>query len=357
MDTIRNQKICAGDIFGLGDLCSRIRRRAGIRPKEIENEVKYSSPAIGRFERGEIFPEEDNFQKYVQALQLKKLKSNKQVDRPLTADEIQILLDLFTNYSHKEKIEKLESDLAAITFSQELFDQRQPVLHSLLEALEQQDKPAYIMDALWFNHAMNGALLDLFGINLNSTDPQDNLTKFFHEWYAWHVMGVKFCDPQSPFRRRHTNTNVYFPPVVDQFFKDIYPYLFTFQMRQLLCRLRKLSDHYGFKFSSWWYSATCFDLPFDQEALNRDILHSSQQVPIRVYSNHHTKKYVDLDENISVPFSLVVWEPQGSEAEEVFDHIKRSKNCHTIYYAAPYSRGSLHVNDWPEVKAYLERSV
>lgn len=270
-------------------------------------------------------------------------------DGPLTFQQGHILKEFYDYSQDREKIKEREYHLAAVNLVD--IKQRRDELDKLLTELEQERRPAFIMDPLWFTHAINGALLYMFGIQPDS--------EYLYNWYAWHPLGTKF-HTDSPVRNAHINRDEYLPPTLVQFFvaEHTRQFFFTWQMRSLLFRLHQLSEAHGTNFTDWWSRATKFDLPFDPPALRRTIrFQGDKNKLIKTQALPKQYREVKLGQGIEIPFSLMVWDLEhGDEgAREAFEEMRETEECRKIHYAADYDgNDDFHINNWPEVKTRLK---
>lgn len=325
----------------VGALCKRIRESRGVGAVRITAKcgVPYESNITRNFEKLGM-TNDQTFDRYVQALQSKDL-----IDPPLLDRHAAILRALWRD---RKDLKRLQHELAAISFDHIMPQQRGHKLAGLVADLEQLQQPAFIMDDLWFIHALNRSLLDLFGI-----DP--DCSPFLRRWDGWHAIASKFR-ADSPVRRAHVNTDEVLAPTIVCFLENrrTYPLLFTLQMRQLVRKIIDLSEQQGGEFQIWWRQATSFYLPYHLSSMARTIMYQGQ--PIRVEPSIRSSREAEIGGGYSARYTLVVWNPSGSDAYEAFTRICGSANSRTIFYAADFdSRREFHVNDWPEVRAAFEQ--
>jgi transcriptional regulator with XRE-family HTH domain len=327
-----NKKIWPHDLLHFGHVCEHIRTSRGISQEEIAKYCNLNRSAISRLEDGRASLSTLNG--YISALQSELVPR-----RGLTDDQADVLRELYTC---SKEVPKRELKLTAIDFDDILPGRRPRALNDLVSKLEQEDRPAMIMDSLWFVHAFNGALLHLFGLH--------QATEIFHHWTGWHVLGVKFY-ADSPVRLAHFNPDEYFPPTITQFYLDnrTYPYLFTAQMRCLIKRLDELSEKYKLKFTKWWLQAISFDLDYDLDKLTRTLIYQKERIQTEAYQR--MKVEVEVTPGQWVYYMLGIWDPIGSDARKVFEKISHLADSHEIIYAADYDKNhDFHVNNWQELK-------
>lgn len=324
----------------IGALCRHIRASRGVDAAALVRwcGVRHESNITRNFEeRG--MTSDTTFDRYVQALQSRHL-----VEPPLMDRQASILRGLWHG---RKDLKQLQRGLAAISFENILPRRRSASAAELIAELEQVGRPAFIMDDLWFIHALNGALLRLFNV-----DP--HRSEFLCRWDGWHVVASKFR-ADSPIRQAYTAPDLFLPPTIVAFLEDerTYPLLFTLQMRKLVERTIAMSEAHGCEFHRWWRQATAFYLPYSLSSLERGIRY--QDRPIQVAPRIHTTRSVALGGEYYARYALAVWDPIGNDAHEVFDALRAYEDSARIIYAADYDRDrAFHVNDWPEVRGELD---
>lgn len=337
-------KLCSADLVHLGMLCRRIRESHGVSLQTMATQCGVSHTTIERFELQRGSTSQQTFDRYINALGTEVIVRPHQ---PITASHANILTSLYRRYNarKKEHLHRERCDLAALNFADILPSHRSRDLDVLVQQLADEERPALIMDDLWFIHAFNGTLMRLFG-----TQPDDPL---FDRWDGWHGLANKLRR-DSVVRLAHVNTDEFFPATDTFFFEDdrTYPHLFTPQARHLICRMLQLSEQEDFEFHKWWLQVTSFLLPFKRESFPRTIYAQGQT--ITVYPSVKKLPLVTLPGGYTAQYALSIWEPDGSEqAREVFKaaHAGPRKRKPDIYYAAEYdTKNNFHVNTWPEVK-------
>lgn len=272
---------------------------------------------------------------------------------PLTSQQVDILLKIL-DASEPENILKSQQELDAIVLGDIKRASSSIYLESLQRVsrtLAEQNRPALILDDLWFIHAVNGALFELFGIDPNS--------KFLNNWEAWHSLAVKF-HPESLVREGYKDPQEFLLPVVQVFFNQTYRYLFTPQMRYLLYRLHLLSQSSGL-FDFCWKNVTAFSFPYTPEVVFEP--HRRHRAPkgngpeILTEVRSHTVFPIRMDFGRVVNYRLVTWNhlPGHRESETMFKKIQQSPYSHTLHYAADYDIESVfHVNSWQEVRTMID---
>lgn len=331
------------DIQHIGQLYALIRlSRDIIKVKDFARALGMSESLLSRFESGEIRTTR-YFEKLVRALAQDRV-GDMLVTTPLKEDEVALLLDLYaqnrTEVKHRALSEQLDEIYLADILPENIRTKTQKQKYlPIVQALEQQAAPAFIADALWFIHAINGAALRLFGIDPGSTHG----LAYVKRWEAWHVMASKFTNP-SPVREAHVEPNRYFPPVVDAFCRDIYPFLFTPHVRGLLRRLHAMSRQNRLGFARMWEpSVRLKSFLEEEESLYRGIIYQGRQ--IQAAASQRVEWTVYPHRKYPVLYWMGVWEPFDGPAEEAFAHLQSFPDSHAIYYAAdPKHLGDFHIS-------------
>jgi transcriptional regulator with XRE-family HTH domain len=334
------QKLWKYDLPHIGALCRRIRESRGVRPADIARACEVAEATISRNLEENGKTGFKTFTRYVAALQ------SDLAQPPLIAQQARMLRSLY-RHSQEKEVRERQCALSALSL-EHITPRRHPTeLSSMVAALQQEERPALVMDSLWFIHALNGALLRLFTIN--PSDP------FLQGWDGWHVMASK-CRATSPVRLAHLNTDEFLPPMIALLLSDehTYPYLFTLQMRVLLQRLHELSEQQGLEFSVWWLHAISFNLPYKLQVQTRTLIYHGE--PIQVEVTSRLRQAVELEEGYIVPYTLVVWNPIGSDAQRAFDDIRSGVESKQIFFAADYdTKHDFYVNEWPRVADEIEQ--
>jgi hypothetical protein len=341
-----HKKLRDYDLPHLGALCERNRVSRGISASLMQERcgVKNVSTITRNFEEfGDLGRKP--FREYVQTLQLPGLAKPRNFDyKPLKQEQAEMLMAL---YDHSRDVDKRQCELGRISFDAIKPEYRGKELDELVNELANEERPAFIMDDLWFIHALNGAVLELFG----ETPDSESL----NAWEAWHVMAAKFHS-ESRVRKTHTNPDEYFPPTVEYFFQapNTYRYLFTLQMRTLLLRLLDLSEQHHTGFKEMWYDATCFNIRYELRALTRHLWYQGEE--IKTEAGPRLSQEVEITPGNPVRYTLAVWNPVGKAAKEAFAHIHNLSGSQELVYAADKdSSHNFHVNDWLGVKEELEK--
>jgi hypothetical protein len=338
------------DLHHIGELCRRVRNALGISIETMAHQCEVKAHGtISTFEKtGRT--DDRTFEKYVAVL--KSRKSLQSPHEPIVQKHIDILNKLYTRYYRRsikdaeEALRRYQCNLSLVNFEHIRMDKN---LVGFVEKLERENRPAIILDDLWFIHAINGALLHLFGMS-----HKDDL---LNHWYGWHSIGIK-CPKNSPVRNGYKYPSEYFPRTNEYFFENdqTYKHLFTYQMRLLVLKLYDLSLKEDFLFHKWWHQVTSFQLPFDDLGLqSRSLMYHGQEIRVNPTITD-TKEFHA--HGGTVRYSLGVWEPKWHEAEQVFKEIQKLPDSHKLYYAADYERESgenFHVNSWPEVKEEMKK--
>lgn len=327
------------DLPTIGVLCRHIRRSwTDKEPVDIAKACSFSDSAISRFENGLSHLGKPRFNCYLETVQAL-------CPRRLTIQQREILRHLYTD---SKEIKKRQEELAAIDLEFIKSVSRPETLKNLVNDLGNVDYPAFIMDALWHIHAVNGPLLRLFSI-----DPDSESLK---HWWFWHVLASKF-HPKSPVRQAHHQPGEYFEHAIDQFFQNPYTnrFLFTVQTRHLLHKINAFSEPNDFDFAQHWHGAFTFNLRYKTNPFRRLLWYKDNQgnekiiKAVSVPQEHHE---VELAPGYDAFYILAAWYPQDVEARMAFDEVSRttSRGVKTLF-ATDFSDGTFHVNSWSEVQA------
>ena len=326
----------------------------------FEQAVPTNGPTNGHAAEHELARAKSSryFDAYVQALQQHNLYDAR-VNPPLNTGEAETLSALYANNHREAQIHRQELELAALDYGNIAGAHVPTRLQRLVDQLAGESRPAYIADNLWFIHAMNGSMLNLFGI-----DPARHLDR----WEAWHSVAAKFLI-NSPLFNAHISVNQHYPPAIDFFFKEVGPHLFTVQMRALLAALHRLSADNGVThFDRWWDQTVTFQLPWAFEDLRREIrywgaLPGAQRTEenyeiLRIWAAERHDVSVESICGTPMRYWLGIWNtpPNGETPGTSVSALTGYADNQQIFFAADYDTARcFHVNTWPTVQAYLGR--
>lgn len=350
------------DIPHLGRFAARLRLSRGIENvKQLAGALHISPAVISRFERG-INLRSAYFQQFVQALQNPQI-GDIVINNPLTPIEAELLFDLEVQNRTRARRRNLYENLNELkldnlyrrigptpsTKSRSKNLQDAPTYAQIIRQLEAQTNPAFVADRLWNIHAINGAAFRLFNIDAGSPSG----SKYLKRWEAWHVLAAKFTEP-SPVRDHTNEINRYFPPTVDAFFRDVYPFLFTPQARALLSRLHAMSRQNSLGFGRMWDSSVTLTSFLEQDkALYRGIVFQGTEV--QAIAQSREEWFVYPNSRQPVLYWMGLWEPNENDdrAKAAFAKLQDYSDSRTIYYAAQYDslETPFHPSEWPEVIA------
>lgn len=334
----------------LGMLLRRIRMARGVSPTEITRYCGFPhQTTVDRLEAGRLPRDTAVIGRYIDALAASELVSS---ELALTPAQASLLMTLHESQGSRQRIQAAAA-LYTLSFRTILPEYRPPPLAALVRRMEQMPYPALIMDDLWFDHAINGTLCNIFAIPRVRIPGQGQLRLpdfFYTRWEMWHSVGIKF--PQdSPLRIGYAATDRYFLPAVLQIFFETpwtLPHLFGRHMHSLLARLRQTAQDEGYRaFSHAWHQVTAFLVPEHSHELLRIITYQGQSLLFRLTIADHVP-VTDAD-GYTVNYALAVWEPDSQQAEAVVQQIADP----TIYYAADHDqRHQFHINTWPELQIH-----
>lgn len=331
----------------LGVLLRRIRITRGVSPADIAHFCGFRhQTTVERIEAGRTPRDPEVLAGYLAALASPALVAP---ELALTVQQVDQLVALARAQTPRNQA-RAEASLCTLNLHTIMPEARPPALDALVQQMEQTPYPALIMDDLWFDHAINGSLCNIFAIPRHRVPgaPQPRLPELFHKrWEMWHSVGIKF--PQdSPLRAGYALTDSYFlPTVLQAFFEDplTAPHLFGSHMRALLYRLHGAAVREGYGgFNRAWHQVTVFLVPERARELLRIITYRGQSLPFRLTIAGQAP--VTSLGGFTAHYRLAVWEPDSDQARDVAESIADP----TIYYAADHDRhGQFHINSWPEL--------
>ena len=262
MDDIRKKKLWDYDLRTMGELFSLLIDRSGLKQATVATEAGFRRQKVNTMVRKNLYSIET-------ANEVSKAIAEKRVLN-ITALQRRRLMRMIP-FSAGKPLQDLEYELSTIGLDHLKESYRNGSLQRLVEQLQKEKKPAFIMDDLWFVHAYNGASLRLFGVDYNKKEDREKL----HWWQSWHVIATKFTNG-SIIRNAHVEPNLYFRPAVEVFCNDLRDYLFTVQVRMLLKRINELSEPHKFGFKHMWRRAVTFDSDdLDIDGFRRTLKHPS----------------------------------------------------------------------------------
>ena len=326
----------------IGHLCKELREARKIGVRELANASGCNQTSLYKFESGQTHLNSNNFKRLVLALQ-----SDKTLPRRLSTQQGDLLHSL---YRHSKDRHERQVEFQSLGFSLLADRNRSKQLAVLVKELEKIKYPAFIMDALWFIHAVNGALLRLFSINPDPTLKNSYLRR----WEAWHVLATKFT-VDSPVRLAHDNPELYFTYTVEQFFTTRYTarFLFTDQMNALLKATNNLSHPHKLKFDDYWQGVMTFTLDYEPR-LVRNLYYKDDEgksSTIQTESLARASYEVELGQGHDAVFTLAAWYPASDHDDTLraFEEIDNYDERHKPFFAATYEREAkthFHVNEW-----------
>lgn len=337
--------LAAHDVPHIGVIFKRAREARGLSQTDIANALGVTCSAISKFESTGRSRRHRIVDRYIGALQSPAI-NGVPIHAPLSAEEAALLRQSGLGAQNGNG-DALAAQLSAYDFTLITAPHAPAELKALAQQLRQTTRPAFICDGLWFVHAVNGAMWNLFGIAPDAA--------ILRRWESWHLIASKFTDP-SPIRAAHVSPDNYFPPTICAFFRSTLPYLFTPQMRALLAALHQLSAANQMHFSRWWHLASSFNLFFELNQSVRLLRRGDRYLhtTIRGLEAHP----VTVTANTSVPYFLGIWEPMGAETEQAFEQLTGPAAPGDLFFAAQYDvYQSYHVNAWPETAGEISLMV
>ena len=269
-------------------------------------------------------------------------------------------------YEGVSETESNESKLENYSF-ETIAHGQDPKLNALREQLRNLEYPAFVMDELWFVHALNASIIKLFDMN----------EEYLSKRWAWHVIATKYHS-KSPVRRALREPLVdnqgnpvldaygepvgpdrveygrgYFQAVVGEFLNQISRYFFTEQatrLRRYLCQLSAASNT---GFQTLWDGLITMRTPFPATAsLPRDIYYQ-QDKRIKMAILYASPIKVETLDGHTVKYTLARWLAEDEAARTARDEIKADlahlPPGHRIRYAWDCGIPDYNVTDWSEV--------
>lgn len=344
------------DIKHIGYILALIRNSRGIKTKDLYSWGGPSVSTINRLEHEGTGERADH--RYPRFERLLNAWQSPKNPRPLNQQQIKFLDKLY-KYSDPEYVDMAEEKLKYIDLR--IIDPvtGNPQLISLVKNMENSDLPAFIIGPLYFIYAVNGAALKLFGMS-----PSSRHFPYLNHWTSWHVVATKFHKDSLP-RKAHKDPDLYFEWTTAEYLKDPHnlPYIFTKQMRAIRCRILKLSnscqDIYQYSFQDLVDKALSFQQKSTREHIHRIISYKDRGEVKDIWIKPGTpiEKTLRIKQS-DFTFVLHFWEPLGSEAELVFDQIRKSAFSKDIYFAFQYDKNNdFHVNNWRELRNLTSERV
>lgn len=329
-----------------GALLQRIRVARGISPADITRICGFEhQTTVDRLEAGRLPRRDTVVERYLAGL-----GSVEALPPELAITERQRdLLHHLYMVQRRPDLAQAEASAAAISTRTILPEYRPAALDPLVRELAQTPYPALIMDDLWFDHAINGTLCNIFDIPRTPVSGTTRLRLpdlFFERWEMWHSIGIKI-PRASPLRHAYALSDPFFLPLALQgFFEDsrVGPHLFGAPMRRLLARLRQsaeVEDYHAF--GRAWYQVTAMIVPAIAPELMRIITYRGQSLPFRLTIANQA--VVRMPGGYTTTYALALWEPDSSQSSDVLSQLRDP----TIYYAADHDPArQFHLNDWPD---------
>jgi transcriptional regulator with XRE-family HTH domain len=339
------QHLMAHDIPHLGFLFKRLRSTRTLNQSDIAQALGVTNSTISKFESTGRSRRAQIVDRYIRALQSPYL-NGVQVPCPLDDDDATLLRQLSVEVQNAN-IHASTVQLSAYDFELIASPHSPLELKALVQRLRQIHWPAFVSDGLGFIHAVNGAMLNLFGVEPSSL--------LLRRWESWHTLATNFAK-SSPIHAAHVSPDHAFPPAIYAFFRSTAPYLFTPQMRALLRELHQLSYLSGLHFSKWWYSASSFNLYFEQSQSACILRHGTRYLHTSIIG--FEVHWVRIARTMSVPYFLGVWQPLGAETQVIFEHLNGLAAPCDVFFAAEFDANHLyHVNCWPDVAREVQLQV
>ena len=176
----RTYSPCPYDLPHFGVMFRHIRETLGLKQTKIADHISADVATVNRFEKlGTTHAE--TVEEIINALNSPKL-SRGLIRHTLTQDNIDLLLSVYASFRERDA---KEIQLASLDFELITSGYCPDGLRKLVQTMMICGYPAFLIDPLWFIHAINGAGLQVFGL-----DPE---AEYMNRWEFWHVLGTKFA--------------------------------------------------------------------------------------------------------------------------------------------------------------------
>ncbi len=174
-------QVDAQDVPHLGILFKRIREARGLSQTEIARALGVTSSTISKLEGSGRSRRSQIVERYVQLLRSLQ-GENDLIPFPLSEEAAELLIQLGRE-ANGNHCQVLAARISAYDFGLIASPNCPPELKTLLRRLRLIRWPAFICDGLWFVHAVNGAMLNFFDIDAEST--------VLYRWESWHIIGAE----------------------------------------------------------------------------------------------------------------------------------------------------------------------
>ena len=290
------------DVPHLGVLLKRIREARGLSQSDVAHALDVSPSTISRLEETGRSRRNHIVERYVVALQFL-CREGGLIPYPLSDELVQLLVQIIIG-ARTDSRNALAADLGSYEFDLIASPNCPRELKSLLLRLRHTRYPAFICDGLWFVHAVNSAMLNLFGVDL--------LSPVMRQWENWHLIAAELAEG-SLVQANLAYQDTYLPLTLWLYFRATALYLFTAQMRALLWQLHLLSEKSAVHFAEWWHSATALTMYFHLEEIVRvfrrdDHHYLTAVIRLEPYS-------VLLNANTRLPYFVGTIEPSGGRRQ------------------------------------------
>ncbi len=300
----------------LGTLCLKLRGHRS------SSEFDVDKGTISKFENTGKSMGVDAFTRFVNGLNL-------------FPDQRELLLYKFYPHSQDRELRHNQRMLCKVSF-RTTRDRADHEYARLISELENEYYPSYIADPLWFVHALNQPLLDLFGITKGDLETHS-------DWWVWHGIGSKYHPKSKIGLQLKDDMYSYVPNVLQKFFNDTSQYFFTAHMRALRNRLWNLSDSYKRE----WSTLISFQGGEPRPATLMRVMEPRNSKPLVLDVMETPPTSIDVGEGDRVNYRRIQWIPRDKELwKSLREDLPGEEKIH---FAADYIED---YNDWPEIKQY-----
>jgi hypothetical protein len=305
----------------IGRICKIIRRyQEGLtgqpNPKQMAEACGVGVRMIQAFEGedkmlgSDPFDEFDPFAKYLQRLRMPR-EAKTRLGKMYYSQKYKQILEAKLGYYHFELIADSNKN-------------RYPALARLVRELQDDPRPACIVDTLFFIHAVNQPFLRLIGLDLKRHLLKNPL--------LWHLVTAEYYG-QSPIRQAYQDPeNQDASSTVQAFFEAVYPYFFTPTVTALRLLLFHLAPQ-EFWYEEWVPRVT-MQRPWRRE--HRPLRPTIYERKLTRWNLVEPKipTQVDIVNGPTLKYHLLYWEPVGQEAEAVQGKLAATVAGRTVVFAA-----------------------
>jgi transcriptional regulator with XRE-family HTH domain len=204
----------------------------------------------------------------------------------------------------------------------------------LRRSLEAESLPCYVRDELWFVHAYNRSMLNLFELTVEDLS---------NNWAMWHVVASRFY-PRSKFALAHGRfAHLYYPQSLKHFFDHTARFFFTRHMRALRNRLWNLGSR---QYRQWWTSVTSLNTPYAEAESPPRMIDFNGRLYLAKSSDDQFS--INMEDGCKLNYFKVTWEGMTSPATKSLRSLaeRNQDTVPPVLYASDYVDD---YNSWGEL--------